>query len=70
MEEEEVEEGAEAEAAPVAGQVAAVEVVAGLVAVVAGLVVDQVAVGDHHRVKSPGAQVIPSSNMSPAEKDS
>ena len=67
-------EVAEVEAAPVAGQVVAVEVevVAGLVAVVVGLVVvvDQVAVGDHHRVQSPGAQVIPNSNRSPAEKDS
>ena len=72
MGEEEVVEVAEVEAAPVAGQVVAVEVVvvADLVALVAGLVVDQVAVGDHHRVESPGAQVIPSSNMSPAEKDS
>ena len=72
MGEEEVVEVAEVEAAPVAGQVVAVEVevVAGLVAVVAGLLVGQVAVGDHHQAQFPGALAIPSSNMSPAEKDS
>ena len=72
MGEEEVVEVAEVEAAPVAGQVVAVEVevVAGLVAVVAGLVVDQVAVGGHHQAEFPGALAIPSSSMSPAKKDS